>query len=290
MPSRSILLVSGHDARHVYAQYCRGQGLVVTDATRPEQALALIDGFAPGVVVTDIVFPDSAIDGKAFIRTLRQRIDPLTSIIVVSGYAREEDREGARRSGADAYLIQPTTPQDLVETILNALTLRRRGRRLPWNWRTGQLAALNTDMGRRHSFITPDAASSVAAADASPPLRRRRAHVLLVEDDAAVRDMMALLLESAGFVVSPMVDGGDALAYLKDGGRANVVVLDLMMPRVDGWTFRRAQLADPTIADIPVIVMSACAGASASELHAAATFQKPVDVTEVIGAVRQLAG
>ena len=153
MPNGSVLLVTGHEGRQMYAQYCRGQGLVVTDAIRPEQALLLLDGLAPGVVVTDIVFPDSAVDGKAFIRTLRQRIDPLTSIIVLSGYAREEDREGARRSGADVYLIQPTAPQDLAETIINALTLRRRGRRLPWNWRTGQLAALNTDLGRRQSFI-----------------------------------------------------------------------------------------------------------------------------------------
>ncbi len=290
MPIGSVLLVTAHDARQMHAQFCRGQGLVVTDATGPEQAMRLLDGVAPGVVVTDVVFPESAIDGKAFIRALRQRIDPLTSIVVMSGYAREEDREGARRSGADAYLIQPTTPQDLAETVVNALTLRRRGRRLPWNWRTGQLAALNTDQGRRQSFIIPDARNGAPADEPAAPLRRRRAHVLLVEDDTAVRDMMAVLLEAAGFVVSPMVDGGDALSYLKDGGRADVVVLDLMMPRVDGWTFRRAQLADPTIADIPVIVMSACAGASASELHAAATFQKPVDVTEVIGAVRQLAG
>jgi two-component system response regulator MprA len=102
--------------------------------------------------------------------------------------------------------------------------------------------------------------------------------------------MMVILLESEGFSVIPVADGADALAYLKDGGRARVVLLDLMMPRMDGWTFRRQQRADPAIADIPIIVVSACLGASASSLDAAATFQKPVDVSQVVGAVRQIAG
>jgi two-component system, chemotaxis family, chemotaxis protein CheY len=287
MPTGTVLLVTSHEGRDMYLQYCRATGLTVIGASRPEQALPLLQGMEPDVAVTDIVFPGSEIDGKAFVRALRQQLPPNRSIVVMSGYAREEDRESARRSGADAYLVQPTLPQELFKTIRNALTLQQRGRRLPWNWRTGQLAALSTDLGRRHPLVVSEAAE---LSTATRPPRRRRAHVLLVEDDTSTRDMMALLLESAGFTVSPMIDGGDALAYLKEGGRASVVVLDLMMPRVDGWTFRRAQLADPAIADIPVIVMSASAGASASELHAAATFQKPVDVTQVIGAVRQLAG
>jgi CheY-like chemotaxis protein len=290
MPRSAVLVATSRDDRETYLQYCRRKGLAAAGAGRPEEALSVLEKTTPVVVVTDIVFPGSPIDGKAFIRTLRQRLDPLTSIIVMSGYAREEDREGARRSGADAYLIQPTPPEELLNRIRAALALRRRGRRLPWNWRTGQLAALNTHLGRRHPFVASAGARGDRSDEPAARFRRRRAHVLLVEDDGAVRDMMAMLFESAGFTVSPMLDGGDALTYLKDGGHASVVVLDLLMPRVDGWTFRRAQLADPAIADIPVIVMSSYAGASASELHAAATFQKPVDVTQVIGALRQLTG
>jgi two-component system, chemotaxis family, chemotaxis protein CheY len=113
--------------------------------------------------------------------------------------------------------------------------------------------------------------------------------VLLVEDEPAIREMMVVLLGLAGLTVVPVEDGADALTYLKEGGRAKVVLLDLMMPRMDGWTFRRAQRADPSIAAIPVIVVSACPSASTEELHAAATFQKPVDVGQVVDAVRHLA-
>ena len=113
--------------------------------------------------------------------------------------------------------------------------------------------------------------------------------VLLVEDEPAIREMMVVLLGLAGLTVVPVEDGADALTYLKEGGRAKVVLLDLMMPRMDGWSFRRAQRADPSIAAIPVIVVSACPFASTEELHAAATFQKPVDVGQVVDAVRHLA-
>ncbi|HEY2906395.1 MAG TPA: response regulator [Vicinamibacterales bacterium] len=113
--------------------------------------------------------------------------------------------------------------------------------------------------------------------------------VLLVEDDAAIREMMVVLLGFEGLTVVPVEDGADALSYLKEGGRAKVVLLDLMMPRMDGWSFRREQRADPAIAGIPVIVVSACPEALTRELNAVATFQKPVDVGQVIDVVRHLA-
>jgi two-component system chemotaxis response regulator CheY len=120
-------------------------------------------------------------------------------------------------------------------------------------------------------------------------VEERGPDVLLVEDDAAIREMMVILLGFEGLTVVPVEDGADALTYLKQGGRARVVLLDLMMPRMDGWSFRREQRADPSIAEIPVIVVSACPEALTKELNAVATFQKPVDVGQVIDVVRHLA-
>jgi two-component system response regulator MprA len=293
--STRVLSVSSDAAREVASAYWRKHGLTVVDAEQPEQALQLLDHFAPDVVVTDITFRETGLAAPEFIHALRGRLDSATSIIVVSRFAREEDRETARRAGADGYLIKPVLPHTLLNMIRNALTLRRRGRRLPWNWRTGQLTPLRTAVERRQArAAAPPAKRSTAETTTPagrPPLNKLAStHVLLVEDDPSIREMMVILLESEGFSVIPVADGADALAYLKHGGRARVVLLDLMMPRMDGWTFRRQQRADPAIADIPVIVVSACLGASASSLDAAATFQKPVDVSQVVGAVRQIAG
>ncbi len=290
-----VLNVSSDASREVAAAYWRKHGLTVVEAQRPEDALRLLDQFTPDVVVTDIVFRETDLDASEFIHALRRRLDGATSVIVVSRYAREEDREGARRAGADVYLIKPILPHSLLNLIRNGLTLRRRGRRLPWNWRTGQAAPLRTAIERRRSRaaalpVGDGGLQSNRPAAPRPPATGKMTHVLLVEDDASIREMMVILLESEGFSVIPVADGADALAYLKEGGRARVVLLDLMMPRMDGWTFRRQQRADPAIADIPVIVVSACLGASASSLGAAATFQKPVDVSQVVGAVRQIAG
>src|SRR3954466_1077091 len=108
MLTGTVLLVAGDEGREAYSRYCRENGLTVVDASRPEEALARLEHAAPDVAVTDIVFTASNMDGKAFVRARRQRLAPSQSIIVMSGYAREEDRESARRSGADAYLVRPT--------------------------------------------------------------------------------------------------------------------------------------------------------------------------------------
>ncbi len=82
--------------------------------------------------------------------------------------------------------------------------------------------------------------------------------VLVVEDDCAIRDVVREILESEGFGVRVAAHGADALAVLRASSpRPRVILLDLMMPVMDGWEFRRALKADPELARIPVVVVSA---------------------------------
>src|SRR4051794_9814888 len=81
--------------------------------------------------------------------------------------------------------------------------------------------------------------------------------VLIVEDDEDLREMMAQMLNIEGFSTATASNGREALDYLHSTRRPNVILLDLMMPVMDGWEFRRQQQADPQIAPVPVIVLSA---------------------------------
>jgi CheY-like chemotaxis protein len=114
------------------------------------------------------------------------------------------------------------------------------------------------------------------------------ATVLVVDDDPNLVRLMSKFLTLEGFAPVPAANGQEALNYLRGGGGANVILLDLRMPIMDGWTFRREQRADPQLANIPVVVMSGVESEHMNELHAAAAFNKPVSFTEVVGVVRRL--
>jgi CheY-like chemotaxis protein len=114
------------------------------------------------------------------------------------------------------------------------------------------------------------------------------ATVLVVDDDAAVVRPLARFLELEGFKAVVATNGLEALTYLRGGGTAAVIVLDLRMPVMDGWTFRREQLRDPALAAIPVVVLSGADEERVPELSASAAFQKPYDLADVTAAVRQL--
>ena len=114
------------------------------------------------------------------------------------------------------------------------------------------------------------------------------ATILVVDDDAAVVRPLAKFLELEGFTTVTAANGLEALKYLRGGGGAAVIVLDLRMPVMDGWTFRREQLRDPRLAQIPVVVLSGADHDRVPEILAAAAFEKPYQLAEVTTAVRQL--
>ena len=112
--------------------------------------------------------------------------------------------------------------------------------------------------------------------------------VLIVEDDADLREMMAQLLSLEGFQAATVANGSEALQYLHNGHlKPDVILLDLMMPVMDGWEFRRKQQADPALADVPVIVLSALDQSRAADVKAEAFLKKPLDFDRLLQLVRQ---
>jgi CheY-like chemotaxis protein len=102
--------------------------------------------------------------------------------------------------------------------------------------------------------------------------------VLVVEDDPATQAALAELVEFDGFAAATAANGVDAFRYLRDSPRPRFIVLDLSMPKLDGYQFLAQQKQDPALARIPVIVTTGRSPAEVSQIDADAIFFKPVDV------------
>ena len=114
--------------------------------------------------------------------------------------------------------------------------------------------------------------------------------VLVVDDDNEIRETMVEVLNDEGYEAVGASDGIEALEQLRDpADRWCLVLLDLMMPNMDGRAFRAEQLMDPAIAPIPVVIVSAMndVATTAEELQVAAHMTKPIPLRELIRMVRQ---
>lgn len=111
--------------------------------------------------------------------------------------------------------------------------------------------------------------------------------VLIVEDDLNTREMLGQFLELEGYKVETAENGKRALERLGSGMGACVILLDLMMPVMDGWQFRQEQIRDASLANIPVIVVSAAGCERLEKIQANAYLSKPVDLDELLGCVTQ---
>lgn len=119
-------------------------------------------------------------------------------------------------------------------------------------------------------------------------------NVLIVEDDPEVREMITALLATEGFYAVAAGDGLEALHLLRTvrhraPNAPCLVLLDLKMPRLGGNEFRRAQLGDPTVANVPIAVMSGATDLEqrAEAMGAVATLTKPLDFDVLIEVVKR---
>ena len=111
--------------------------------------------------------------------------------------------------------------------------------------------------------------------------------MLVVDDEPVMRTMYLRSLQAAGFEVVIAEDGPDGLQKLRDDASIRVVLLDLNMPRMDGWGFREQQRADPQLNDVPTVIVTGepLARLVQSELHAAEYLLKPVGREHLISVV-----
>lgn len=83
------------------------------------------------------------------------------------------------------------------------------------------------------------------------------AHILIVEDNELNRDMLARRLRKRGFVTSVAVDGEDAIRVLAEDQQPDLILMDLSLPKMDGWETTRQIKANPDLMHIPVMALTA---------------------------------
>ena len=112
--------------------------------------------------------------------------------------------------------------------------------------------------------------------------------VLVVDDDPDIRELLFTALEDDGFEVVPAANGQEALAIIATF-RPDVIVLDLMMPVMDGWQFARELRARDE--DIPIVLLSAARDlrTHAKALSAAEIIEKPFDLSELLPKIARVA-
>lgn len=117
-------------------------------------------------------------------------------------------------------------------------------------------------------------------------------YILLVEDDLDISEAIQSILEDEGYKVKCAYNGKEAMEFLKDTETIpHLILLDIMMPYMNGYEFREAQLKIPKIADIPTIILSAAGKhEDAEKLNFNDRLKKPLDLETLIDVVKRNIG
>lgn len=130
-----------------------------------------------------------------------------------------------------------------------------------------------------------------ALLDTAPPFHGQRGKILILDDEEAARVSLAEVLEGEGYEVEIAAEGQQGLELLHQGYRPDVILLDLMMPGMNGWVFRLEQQKDPALAHIPVIILSGHQdpGPAAGFLMAE-SLAKPLDIPLLLARIDHYLG
>jgi signal transduction histidine kinase/DNA-binding response OmpR family regulator/HPt (histidine-containing phosphotransfer) domain-containing protein/CHASE3 domain sensor protein len=197
------------------------------------EAITAVEQADPGAPY-DLVFMDWRMPGMDGIEASRRikrdpRVTHQPAIVLVTAFGREEVREEAERLGLDGFLVKPVTRSTIVDTLVSLFGESRQG-------------------------------GVAAGAAADEPGRLRGARILLVEDNDINQQIAVELLEDAGATVQVAGNGREAVRILSEGPdppAADVVLMDLQMPEMDGFQATAQLRADARFASLPIIAMTA---------------------------------
>ena len=117
--------------------------------------------------------------------------------------------------------------------------------------------------------------------------------ILIVEDDLDVSRLLAEILEAEGYCAAIAANGREALDYLrKNTHHPDLILLDMMMPVMDGWAFREEQRKLPEVASIPVVTVTADGDArgKAASIQAAGYVSKPLQIDSLLDEIERICG
>ena len=116
--------------------------------------------------------------------------------------------------------------------------------------------------------------------------------ILVVEDDNAIREVLTDVLEGEGYQVLNAANGQEAIRLLRGSTLPCLILLDLMMPVMNGWQFRDEQRQDPVLAPVPVVVISADSDlpTKAAAIKANDFLKKPIELNRLLDTVEQYCG
>jgi CheY-like chemotaxis protein len=120
----------------------------------------------------------------------------------------------------------------------------------------------------------------------------RPRRILLVDDDADLRQSLAEALENEGYLVAQAANGAEAMETLRQPERPAVILLDLLMPVMNGWQFCELKQRDPDTAHIPVLAMSAAVSKDPTSpyyINVDDFIAKPVELDALLSKVNRLA-
>jgi CheY-like chemotaxis protein/HPt (histidine-containing phosphotransfer) domain-containing protein len=233
---RVLVVDDNAQAREILSDALRGFALRVDAAASGEDAIRQLlaaDSKDPySLVLMDWNMP--GMDGLEASRIIRRggRLKHIPRIVMVTAFGREEVRTEAEQIGIDGYLLKPVGTSLLYDTLMGLF-----------------------GSPQSESDETRTVGDHQAAAHAAHGTR-----VLLVEDNQMNQQVATELLESAGAIVTIANDGAEAVKTLRDGpdpAPFEIVLMDLQMPEMDGYTATRLLRADPRFKDLPIIAMTA---------------------------------
>jgi DNA-binding response OmpR family regulator len=242
-----------------------GAGYEVTAACDGEETLRALETRVPDVVVLDVMMPK--VDGLSVLRRIRD--DPRTAqvpVVLLSACSSPDDLWRGWQGGVDYYLTKPLDCQELLRFMQR--TVHGEESRLPAGSPPGPVPVAGRHAGPPSGDFEPAEPMNAAEAKAAeameamdppgpaPAAAAVPATVLVVDDDPFIQKVLRLNLELEGYVVATVSDGEEALERLA-GTRPDLIILDVMMPGLDGLEVLRRIRENAATADLPVILLTA---------------------------------